>query len=132
MQSALAVPSLWAILEIEELAIAREALRSREETSLDNIGVWLPDDDSPNMIHDLPNWAIPRGIEAVIWTALPPNFNGSDDPTLSQIVTYLCGLNGVTRDNAERYVRFTPRQIDTRYRRAIEAALHWTPLSTPG
>jgi hypothetical protein len=41
-------------------------------------------------------------------------------------IKHLSGLTGRAREDAERYIRFTPEQIDTPYRRRIEAELHWT------
>ncbi len=130
--SARAVRSLWAVMDLTEVSGAREALRTREgipKPGADKIAEWTCGQEVPNMIVDLPQWAAARGVEAVIWTALPPKFDACNEPTLSQVVDYLSGLTGNARDNAERYIRLTPRQIDTSYRRGIEAALHWTPLT---
>jgi hypothetical protein len=78
---------------------------------------------------DLPLWARERDIEGVVWTALPSKF-GNDErtPSAQEVVRYLDGLSGDERRDAEEYVRKAPRQIDTPYRRMIEAALKWTAL----
>lgn len=70
-------------------------------------------------------------MESVIWTALPAKFNDEEGkkPKPEEVVEYLSGLTGALRDTAERYIRLAPRQIDTPYRRRIEAALQWTALS---
>lgn len=123
------VRSLWAIMDCQDINDAKEALRRREGVpvnSMKHIGSWSNGSPTPPGIHQLPKWAASRGIDAVIWTALPPKFENADVPTGEQILSYLGGLTGVARDNAEHYVRFTPRQIDTAYRRQIEATLHWT------
>ncbi len=127
------VRSLWAVMDIQYLGQAREALRKREsisEANSEQIGSWTLGEDKPRFIVDLPQWAESRGLESVIWTALPSKFNGTDGktPTPEQVIQYLSGLTGTIRDTAERYIRYAPRQIDTPYRRQIEAVLHWTPL----
>lgn len=122
------VRSLWTVMDSADIATARKALKDREGCKTDDIGVWQRGLPSPANIVELPEWAAARGIEAAIWTNLPPKFDDDKAPrTAGQIIDYLDSLRGAMRDEAERYVRYAPRQIDTAYRREIEAALGWTP-----
>jgi hypothetical protein len=126
------VQSLWAIFSGSELAQARKDLRSREGVLPKNlkqhIGAWSRGEKNPACILDLEPWATARGIDSVVWTALPPKFDGVDGsgPTIDQAVSYLSGLTGSTRVLAEQYIRGAPPQIDTAYRRRIEADLGWS------
>jgi hypothetical protein len=129
----LTVQCLWAQMNVADLNIAREALRVREgigPKNAGNIGFWSPElEPPPGTISDLRDWAGARGIEGVVWAALPPKFGDVEQmPSAENVVEYLTGLKGEARDNAERYVRRAPRQIATRYRRQIEARLNWTPV----
>lgn len=125
-QLAAPVRSFWSIMDATDITSAKEALKDREGTKLEYIGTWSVGDNSPSMILDIPEWARARGISDVIWTALPAKFdNRVVTPTVAQVIAYLSQLTGHSRDNAERYVRLAPRQIDTVYRRKIEAVLHW-------
>lgn len=133
--SAIPVRSYWAIMDTSKIEDAKESLKKRESTKkLSNIGSWSVGDDSPSMILDIPEWARVRGISDVIWTALPPKFDvdgkNIGTPTEAQVIAYLSQLTGATRDNAERYVRLAPRQIDTVYRRRIEVELGWAPVDS--
>ena len=131
--SAKPVRSLWAVMDTSDIGTAREALRARESISDSNtpyIGTWTQGDNNPDLIIGLSQWAWACAVQSVIWTALPPRFDGTDKrtPTAADVIRYLGGLTGATRDTAERYIRSTPRQIDTNYRREIEGALGWTAL----
>jgi hypothetical protein len=124
-----AVRSLWAIMDTIDLDDARKQLQERERCGRIDIGYWQPASGaSPSSILDLAKWAECRSIDAVVWTALGSKFRGKDGlrPTADEIIDHLGVLVGTQRDEAERYVRRAPRQIDTPYRRRIEAELQWT------
>ena len=131
--SALPIRSLWVVMDCGELQAAREALRKREgpQLHISNIGAWNRGEPAPPLIPHLQDWAVSHGVQSVIWTNLPPQFDDIGMPSEEQVINYLSGLTGRTRDNAEQYIRRAPRQIDTAYRRRIEAVLHWPPLSVP-
>src|SRR3989344_2470817 len=72
MKNAVPVRSLWAIMDIDELETAREALAIREGINDykghtdKRIGSWPT--DNPATILGLQEWASCRKIENVIWT----------------------------------------------------------------
>jgi|SRR3989338_996944 len=131
------VRSLWAVMDTDNPDKAQKLLGIREYSSakddwiIKNIGKWLVGESNPPTIHFLQEWAAARGIEAVIWTALPPKSpkfkKDGDVPSEEDVINYLKSLLGRPRDTAEEYVRRAPRQIDTSYRRKIEAEFGWTP-----
>jgi len=127
------IPSLWAVMEAVDLASAVEALRAREGIPGKNVEKhvcrWSVGQPSPRLIPRLSEWANAHDLVHVLWTGLPPKFNGAEiAPSAKQVVEYLETLSGEQRERAEQYVRLAPRQIDTHYRRCIEASLHWHPL----
>ncbi len=129
------VRCLWSVMETTDLGDAIAALGQREKIAEsrrgDWVGRWRTGEREPAAIPSLPSWASSRGIDAVVWTALPARFDGTDgvEPDAAQVLAYLEALAGDLRAVAERYIRMAPRQIDTDYRRMIEARLGWTPLS---
>lgn len=132
-ESAAPVRGLWAIMDTNDPAQARTALRAREsipeKREKDYVGLWTPEDKPPPTILGLPAWAQARNVEAVVWTALPHSFDKGRPERIAssdEIAAYLAGLTGSLRNESERYVRNAPPQIDTQYRRAIEAKLGWT------
>lgn len=131
-EGATPIRSLWAHMDATDLAQAREDLRSREgvpkSVAEKSIGSWSRGDPSPANVIELDAWAQTRGVGHVVWTQLSPKFDGKDrTPTGDEVVGYLSDLLGPKRDNAERYIRRAPRQVDTPLRRRIAAELNWTP-----
>lgn len=121
------VRSLWALMDCDGVDEAREQLRLREGTNDRYIDHWSRETDSPECIPELNEWALARNVHHVVWTGLPSRFKGKNDklPTEEDVLKYLSQLRGTARDEAERYIRRAPRQIDTEYRRRIEAELQW-------
>lgn len=122
---------LWAHMLPNTLEDAQKALRDREGISDKNwasrIGSWTSGGSPPPDIPELPRWAEERSLDAVIWTALPPKFGDEERPlSAEEVIAYLRALLGTVRDYARQYVERAPRQIDTDYRRQIEAALGWS------
>jgi hypothetical protein len=120
---------------VSELAEARKALGKREGLSEKNhekhIAVWSASDKHDPEPSSIRAWAQSLGLTAVVWTALPPQFRDKDGriPTAEEAVQYLRDLPHEQRRNAERYIRMTPRQVDTAYRRRFELEFGWTPLA---
>ena len=124
------VRSLWALMDSDCLEDAIKQLKRREgAVNPEHIGNWSKGQDSPAENPKLSEWARARNLDSVIWTKLPPNFDDGDNgkPHVEDVLRYLRELTGTARDAAERYIRRAPRQIDTAYRRRIEAELHWLP-----
>lgn len=134
-ESATPVRSLWTVMDEGDLARAITALRVREgifeKNESKHIGRW-EGGASPPCIPQLAEWAQARKVDAVIWTALDATFDNPDAADIAErVAQYLGTLTGAVRDDAERYVRFAPQQIDTRVRRRIEVALGWTAVTPP-
>jgi hypothetical protein len=130
--SAEPVRSLWALMTVRTLDAAKKALAVREGISDKNvtkhIGCWSRGDEDPTRIIEMGAWASARGVKHVIWTALPSKFKDKEKcPSGEEVVAYLSVLTGPERDNAQKYIRLAPVQIDTPYRRLIEARLGWYP-----
>lgn len=126
------VRSLWSIMDARHEDDAREDLRKREgilkKNATIHVGSWPSGTTTP--IGGLEDWARARRLDAVVWTALPPRLETAEGclPTETEVIDYVRGLTGSTRTVTEQYVRRTPRQIDTPFRRRIEAEFNWTPI----
>lgn len=128
------VRSLWAQYDGTDLHSAQASLAGREGISLTNagrlVGVWERGDPSPQCLPSLDRWAEEKSAVAVLWTALLPRFDGNtvESVSLDEALSYLRVLTGTQRIAAEEYVRRTPQQIATRFRKQIEEQLGWTAL----
>jgi hypothetical protein len=131
-ESAAPVQSFWSAMKTTDLHEAVVSLRTREDIPAQfekrNIGVWNKSEPAPPLISDLSEWAAQREFDAVIYTNLRRKFH-EDGRTAAadEIVAHFRNLRGHERDDAEEYVRRSPPQIDTAYRRRIVAELGWTP-----
>lgn len=124
---------LWTQFAVNDLGAARVALKERESITTADweplVPAWTRGEPVPNALAGLASWAEAVGVEAVTWTGLGPKFDGKEArPSVDRVAGYLDTLRGPTRRFAEEYVRRAPAQIDTEYRREIEARLGWTPL----
>ena len=125
------VRSLWALMDAENVEEAREDLRRREGISKENKQKYVADWPGGNSNHilGLEDWAHARELDAVVWTTLDSNFEKTP-PSAEEVISHLRGLTGSSRDEAERYIRQAPRQIDTELRRKIEAEFQWGAIGS--
>jgi hypothetical protein len=121
-------------MSVSNLVEARKALGRRECPRKENpeecVDYWPRGSKNKSVIKRIGAWAKALHIDAVVWTNLPDKFNNKEETVASvdEVITYLDSLRDDKRENAERYIRMTPRQIDTQYRRIIEARLGWAPI----
>jgi len=128
------VRSLWTPLIIPDLDTAKLKLAEREGIKIEDIPrdigyVSSTGSSNGQSAEVIRRWASYIGLEAVIWTNLPPRFqNEVRVPTIEEVLAFLQTRPSETKQRAEEYIRRTPRQIDTEYRRRIEVELNWTPI----
>lgn len=129
---AASLPVLWKEMSITSVEEAIVALAERERIKDGNIqysvGFWSEARQSAHSeVEIIKAWARDHDIDAVVWTALKPRFEGESGrtPDINQVIQILDGLHGEIRQRAEEYVRKAPRQIATAYRAQIEDRLGW-------
>ena len=126
------MPTYWAYVATDDLDTARAMLCAREKIRA-AFPEWIGSVPAQNGTAENPRvaaWLRAKGIDAAIWTAIPPKFDGVSGrvPTVDEAVAWLDSCSGAQRDAAEDYIRRTPAHIDTAYRRIIAARLGWHPL----
>lgn len=118
---------LWAVLDTECLDETLARLRERVQIpneGQDGLGSLILNGEPTGPIA---LWARARMLDAVIWTALPPRYDGIESrvPNAHEAVQYLSGLTGEPGAHAKTYFEQMVIQISTPYRRAIAQALGW-------
>jgi len=131
------VQGLWALADHASLESAKTDLWLRE-TPKERAGKWIyswrSGEKAPKLVLDLEKWAKEKNIDAVIWTGLPPKWNGTNGsaPSKEEAVSWF--KKQITDGEAafaEEYVRCAPKQIDTEYRRAFVERLGWEAVEKP-
>lgn len=131
------VRSLWAFMSSKSLDDAKKALAARERISDKNIkysiGFWDRESGESYGLCSavIGAWAVHLDIDTVVWTNLKYGFKNKRNkmPTCADIVEHLSSLPYESKKVAEEYICKAPIQIDTEYRRQIQADLGWQPVS---
>jgi hypothetical protein len=129
--------TLWAYSGCDTAGEARDNLRAREGKGVltEEIGLWTAGSDH-GIDEDamaISRWAGEKGLEAVVWSRLPPKDRDGGRTVMSaeQALEYLSCLRGEDRRLAEEYVRKTPAQINTEVRKAARERLGWVDYPLP-
>lgn len=124
------VATMYVLSERSDLSQAISDLQNREGTSRDDIGFWEAParfaeralKRHPQACQRIHVWALEKGFDAVIWTALPPRFK--DEVRVSftpaAALDYLNGLPALTKKRALDYIHNAPAQTMTPFRRLLQ------------
>lgn len=128
--------ALWAPLAVASMGEARRALREREGCGERWIAAWpggAVDHDSSHWTPGpaapghaaVARWAAERGLEGVVWAALPYGLRHRQGrlPSLGEALEHLGGLSGAKLAAAAEYIREAPAQTRTPWRPRLEEAL---------
>ncbi|MCO6174317.1 hypothetical protein NHF50_04595 [Flavobacterium sp. NRK F10] len=133
------VPVLFTLSNYHNLEEAILNLAVREGSGRNSIGSYDKNKDTFSskflFKEEIKNWIKKTDFDAVIWTNLGENWNIKNDKgdIIRQIeserrIEYLKELKGNKSVIAEEYIRRTPIEISTFFRKEIEATLNWTPI----
>ena len=135
----------WAVSELEELSDARDNVREREGSKLEDIHYLDRDgraaEGVPSEIaRKMSEWLDGHGdVQAAIWTGLPSNwretrgreFSAADAIRYLEELEVAAGRAKATYDRAREYVRNAPPGIETVVRKAMRAR-GWTDARLAG
>ncbi len=117
----------WCVSKRTDLRDAVCDLRTREGTTLNNIGQVIvagqADSPSERSVEDIIlAWAEDKKVEAVIWTALKSNFKRETERCFSidTAIWYLKSLPPEGKSKAAEYVRRAPHFVQTPLREAVQ------------
>lgn len=131
------VRTYWSLMAASDLQTAKAAFAAREGIKPRNaerhVGLWEAASGRSQgaAASTISQWAQEKELDAVLWANLPIGFIGRRGkvPSAEDILGYLRRLPPVPGKLAEEYVRRTPPQIETQYRRLIEHELGWKRVS---
>ena len=115
----------WSLSRRPRIADAMDDLRKREKTSRKYIGAYSVAGDrsgrDENALSAIEDWAGERGLEGVVWTDLPSNFEDETGKRFSvdAAIGYLKTLRGDDREKAFRYIENAPAFVRTPLRMAF-------------
>ena len=134
------VPVLYALSNHQSVEEAVLNLAVREGSGRSSIGSY--DKTKDKFSHDvifkqnILDWIKHKDIDAVIWTNLGENWEVKNEKGKiirviqpNNRIEYLKELKGNASTLAEEYIRRTPPQIQTHFRKLIEEELNWTPIN---
>lgn len=131
-----AVPALYSVSSFDTMDLALLNLAVREGSGRKSIGYY---DKSKDEFHpkdykfkeNIKNWMSTTDFDGVIWTNLPEKWEIKENKIVienidpNNRIDYLQNLKGIQSALAEEYVRNTPKQITTKYRKLIIETLGW-------
>lgn len=128
-EGAAPVRCLWVELDYATALEAKAALEEREGCAPGAIGVWPGPAPKHSVGADsIAHWAEEKGLAAVVWTALPPKFDGSPGKapqSAEAAMSYLEPLSPEAMAAAREYIERAPTQIRTAFRMIFEERLGW-------
>jgi hypothetical protein len=124
------VTVLYAISSHNTFEAARENLRNRENTpNIDNIGFIDFTNNTQQVrptnsfiIEILRLWNEDKGFDAILWSDFSPRFTDiiGRQFSLENVTAFIDALPNNEKQIALSYIRNTPAQVDTRFRKSIE------------
>jgi len=122
------VTSRYAISDRRDLTDAICDLRTREGTVMRCIGFvdFINGIERCNVLPKLSDqirpWALNNGFDAVVWTDLPPNFEGEFGKkfSLNNAVEYLYSLDENVAKVAREYITNAPPEVQTKLRQFLQ------------
>ncbi len=128
--SAVPVATRYAISPRSDISDAVEDLRQREGTGRKNIAFMIAGtghnaraefQGQVDVLQTVAAWCKEKRLEACVWTALLPNFRADleVDFSVEEAIKYLQRLGMSARENALRYIRNAPPEVDTPLRREV-------------